>query len=134
LSYTARTTALPRGFGFSPYLADSVGSASVVAGSVCKGSSVTFLTATQLPQGFYQVAIVTGLGNVAGASADLGNMVLQIGATTVTALAVNSGTQASTLYLSLSGADGLAIVAGYTATSTVQYMASVVATPMHLGA
>jgi len=133
MAYTARTAPLPRGYGFSPFLMDSVSSASVI--SAAAGRTITFLAANQLPQGYYAVSVLATLGNVVGATADLGNMVLQNGVTTITALAVNSNTIVPlTYYLSMSGTDSLAIVANYTATAGVQYMASLVATALHLGA
>ena len=132
MAYTARTTALPRGFGFSPYLFDSVGSASVI--TAASGRTVTFLSSGQLPQGFYEVQVVAGLSGNA-ALADLGNMVLQNGVTTLTSLLVTTTTLfTARYYLSCSGTDSLAIVAGFGATAGTPYMASLVATAMHPGA
>jgi len=139
MAYAARTAALPRGYGFTPYLLDSVGSASVVT---APGGTVQVcnVPVASTPQGFYEVKVTAWYGGTltAPGTNENMNMALRVGSSVISSLTVmgNSSTlmPATAYMLNLSGTDAVNVIACNAGTANVVYGASLICTPVHQGA
>lgn len=139
MAYAARTAVLPRGYGFTPYLLDSVASASIVT-APASTVQVCTLGPSVLPQGFYEVKVNAWYGGTLtapGANENL-NMALRVGASVISSVTVmaSSSTMMATqvFYLNLSGVDAVNVIACNAGTASVVYGSSLICTPVHQGA
>lgn len=141
MTYAARTSPVPRGAGFTPYLMDTLGSAGTLNAPL-GGNSIVILNAP--PQGYYEIQVIAGFGSSGVVtSLDAANMALNAidmttqANTTITTLApptAPGGGNPIRMYLSLSGTDSLTITAKKAASPNSVYVAALYATALHPGA